>query len=325
MKLYAELLRTSVFGLCLAFTATAWAQPELRPLLIEPACGEPCVKKLAPGPHLLTALGPVFSVTEPLLAGTPYEVGILPASGPRTLQSQLTLFTRQADEFSEDFRKAWAVISISRLWAQDPFYTAARSAQIWIIPIDASKPWSHELDGVSVATSPVSNAVSPWFWLSPSNVIRMIDIIGHDLQQLFPSLTPTIAANMNREKNTWLQLKSTTENRLLEVDDLVVYALADEFVYLTSDLGIFVDAYFVKQDIDWTVNDLATLTDNLQSAGIKVVIHKWEPSEPIRAAITAAGAQLVVLDTLETTTDLLGGMQRNIDALLSAFASVAPR
>ena len=103
MKRQAELLRTSVFGLCLAFTATAWAQPESRPPLDEPACVEPCVEKLATGPHILTALGPVFSVTEPLLAGTPYEVGIVPASGPRTLQSQLTLFTRQADDFSEAF------------------------------------------------------------------------------------------------------------------------------------------------------------------------------------------------------------------------------
>lgn len=322
---FAPAFAAAALGILLTTAAYAQAQDTSLPITrvaneTERCAPQPCVEKDSSGPHILTALGPVFAVTEPLLADTAFEVGMVPASGPRTLQAQLNLFTRQADDFLEAFTRASAIISIGRLWSQDPLYTAARSTNIRIIPIDASKPWSHELDGVSVANSPASGSVSPFFWLSPSNVIRMIDIIGVDLQRLDPDFAPIIADNMNREKNTWLQLKSTTENRLLSVEDLVVYALADEFVYFTSDLGIFIDGYFVKQDIDWTADDLAALTDNLQSAGIEVVIHKWEPSEQIRAAISAAGARLVVLDTLETSTDLFGGMQRNIDALLAAFA-----
>ena len=172
-----------------------------------------------------------------------------------------------------------------------------------------------------MAESPATHTVSPYFWLSPSNVIRVLDIIGSDLQQLYPQDAATIKTNMEREKAGYLQLKSDFEQRFIAVDDPFVYALADDFVYLTSDLGLFVDDYFVKQDIDWTADDYTTLTSALQSSGVKVVIHKWEPTKAILKAITDAGATLVVLDTLETTADFKGGLQQNLDKLIAALQS----
>jgi hypothetical protein len=50
-----------------------------------------------------------------------------------------------------------------------------------------------------------------------------------------------------------------------------------------------------------------------------VVIHKWEPSGEISKAVSDAGATLVVLDTLETTEDFKGGLQQNLDKLLTAL------
>lgn len=279
-----------------------------------------CAQAPAERPLVLTALAPVYQLTLPLLANTSIDLQLLP-DAPRTLQSQLTVFTRQAERYAESFAKADAVIGIGRLWTGDPFFTTAREFNIRIVGIDASKPWSHELDGVSVATSPVTNTVSPYFWLSPSNVIRVLDIVGADLQRLYPADATTIRSNMEREKAAYLQLKSDFEQRFIELDDPFVYALADEFVYLTSDVGLFVEDYFVKQDIDWSLEDYATLTAALQDSGVKVVIHKWEPSAEISQAIAAAGATLVVLDTLETTEDFKGGLQQNLDKLVGALQS----
>ena len=75
-----------------------------------------------------------------------------------------------------------------------------------------------------------------------------------------------------------------------------MFALTGDFVYLTNDMGLYVDGYFVKQDVRWTDADLAKLTHHLRDNGIKVVIHKWQPSEAIQNAVRAAGAELVVLD-----------------------------
>jgi hypothetical protein len=61
-------------------------------------------------------------------------------------------------------------------------------------------------------------------------------------------------------------------------------------------MGLLVDGYFIKQDVRWTPQDLAGLTRHLREHGIKVVLHKWQPSEAIQDAVRAGGARLVVLE-----------------------------
>jgi hypothetical protein len=39
------------------------------------------------------------------------------------------------------------------------------------------------------------------------------------------------------------------------------------------------------------------LTQHLRDNAIEIVLHKWQPSDAIQAAVRAAGAELVVLDT----------------------------
>lgn len=269
-------------------------------------------------PLVLVSMAPVYELTEPLLAGTNVKLQLLPEE-PRSMQSQTTLFTRQAERFTEQFNNADAVITIGKVWSADPLYTAAREANIRIINIDASKPWSHELDGVAVANSPSTKGMSPYFWLSPANVIRMVDIIGSDLERLYPDQAATIAGNLQRVKGDYVKLKLDAEQRFATVGDPVVYALTDEFIYLTSDLGVFVDDYFVKQDIDWKPEDYSALTQRLRDGGIRVVLHKWDPSAQIKQAITDGGAQLVVLDNLETTTDFHAGLDTDIRSLIEAL------
>lgn len=269
-------------------------------------------------PLVLTSLAPIYELTKPLLEGTGVQLELLPGS-PRSMQTHQTLFVRQAERYVDQFRRADAVISIGKLWSADPLYVSARQANPRVVDIDASKPYSHELDGVAVVVSPVSGQTSPYFWLSPGNVIRTLDIVASDLMALYPDAAATIKANLAREQGRYRSLKAGTESRLLEVDDPQVYALTDEFVYLTSDLGLFVAGYLIKQDIDWSEADYQRLGDELATREVRVVIHKWEPAEPIRTVITAAGARLVVLDTLETTTDFAAGFAANLEQLLTAW------
>lgn len=271
-------------------------------------------------PTVLVSMAPLYSLAKPLLAGTDVALTLVPED-PRSMQAQATLFTRQADRYAEQFKVADAVITMGKIWGGDTLYTAVREVNIRVVDIDASKPWSHELDGVAVAESPATGMVSPYFWLSPSNVIRVLDIVGSDLERLYPLHAGTIAANLEQQKASYLALKNDFERRFVEVSDPVIYALTDQFVYLTSDLGVFVDDYFVKQDIDWTADDYAALTTSLEKAGISVVVHQWEPSAGIKQAITDAGANLLVLDTLETTADFRAGLESNLNALLTAFGT----
>jgi ABC-type Zn uptake system ZnuABC Zn-binding protein ZnuA len=278
-----------------------------------------CAQETAAKPLVLVAMAPIYELTQTLLVDTKIDLQLLPES-PRSMESQRTVFTRQADRYAEQFKAADAVIGINKIWPGDPFYITARDFNIRVVDIDASKPWSHELDGVSIANSPVTNAVSPYFWLSLSNIIRILEIVGYDLQKLYPADAATIKTNLEREKASYVQLKNDFEQRFINIADPFVYALTDEFVYLTSDIGLFVEGYFVKQDIDWTPEDLRKLTNTLSSSGVKVVIHKWDPTPEIQKAIADAGATLLVLDSLETAEDFRAGLEQDLNALLAALS-----
>ncbi len=289
---------------------------------------------------VLTALPATYSVTSSLARETSIEVRNVPERG-RRMNALVSLLAQRADRYAEEFERADAVVTIGKLWRDDPLFTAARMANVRVIDIDATKPWSTTLEGISVAMGPEERA--PWsepvaservpslyFWLSPANGVRMAEIIAADLMRLSPPDEQTIEANLTGLREELLDLKLDYELALAELPDVTLFALAPEFVYLTTDMGLYVDGYFLKQDIDWTAADLEGLTAYLQESAIRVVVHKWEPDDRIQAAVAEAGAQLVVLDPIDAgivedgrlhEDSYLTLMRENLAALHGAFAA----
>ncbi len=269
----------------------------------------PCLSAAAtdPPPTVLTGTQATYSLTVALTAGTPIAVQNVPADG-RQLSLLKDYIQRRTDTLDPVFAAATAVVTLTNALPGDPLYRFARDANIRIVDIDAAVPWSLDMPGVALAATPQSTvawgsdpdsaetATAPYFWLSISNAIRMGDIIAHDLSAVFPDSAPAIAANLDELKRSLLALRGEYQDRLIAEGADVVFALASDFVYLTNDMGLFVDGYFVKQDVRWTEADLAALTKHLRDNDIKVVLHKWLPSEAIQNAVKTAGAKLVVLD-----------------------------
>jgi hypothetical protein len=92
-------------------------------------------------------------------------------------------------------------------------------------------------------------------------------------------------------------------------------------------MGLLVDGYFIRQDVRWTPEELAALTRHLRERQIRVVLHRWLPSETIQDAVRAGGARLVVLDAGDPGIVVDGvlaadGLQRilrgNLQAILGA-------
>ncbi|HUQ53954.1 MAG TPA: zinc ABC transporter substrate-binding protein, partial [Gammaproteobacteria bacterium] len=271
------------------------------------ALAAPLAAQSQDGPLVLTGTQATFSLTVALTAGTPIHVQNVPADG-RQLNLLKDYIQRRTDALEPTFDSAAAVVTLTNALPGDPLYRFAREANIRIVDIEAAIPWSLDAPGVALADTPESSvdwgsdpdvaetAVAPYFWLSVSNSIRMADIIAQDLEALFPDSAAKVAANLQTLKRSLLDLRGEYQGRLIESGADVVFALTSDFVYLTNDMGLFVDGYFVKQDVRWTDKDLAALTKHLRDNGIKVVLHKWQPSEAIQNAISAAGAKLVVLD-----------------------------
>jgi ABC-type Zn uptake system ZnuABC Zn-binding protein ZnuA len=259
------------------------------------------------GPIVLTGIQATYSLAVALTAGTPIQVQNVPADG-RPLSLQKDYIERRMDKLATSFAAATAVITMTNALPGDPLYRFARDANIRIVSIDAAVPWSLSMPGVALADSPTSNAAwgrnpdpvesatAPYFWLSVSNTIRMGDIIANDLTALFPESAAAISKNLDGLKRSLLLLRGDYQNRLMESGGDVVFALTGDFVYLTNDMGLLVDGYFIKQDVRWTKADLDGLTKHLRDNHIKVVLHKWMPSDAIQNAVRTAGARLVVLD-----------------------------
>ena len=267
--------------------------------------------------HVLTALPFTLAVASELADGTSLVIDHIPTNGrrPSSLPSYLE---RTGDRFAEYFVSADASVSIGKLWPDDPLYTLAREYSIQIIDIDATKPWSLRLEGIAVAAqptqdapwaaidSPASNRVlappppSIYFWHSLANAARSVEIVGNDLIRLAPqSERSKIADNLTRFRDELLDTRRIFEARLTDIPDPTIAALTADFVYLTNDFGIFVDSYFLKQDVDWTDSDLSAFSGYLEENDIKVVLHKWEPDARIRQAISDGGATLAILDPID--------------------------
>jgi ABC-type Zn uptake system ZnuABC Zn-binding protein ZnuA len=292
----------------------------------------------AAGPLVLTGTQATYSLTVALTAGTPIRVENVPADA-RQLSALKDYIARRMDSLAPTFERATAVVTLTNALPADPLYRFAREANIRIVDIDAAVPWAVDSPGVALADTPVSNvawgsdtdavetAVAPYLWLSVSNAIRMSDLIAHDLDALFPESAPKIEANLDALKRSLLRLRGEYQSRLIESGGDIVFALAGDFVYLTNDMGLLVDGYFIKQDVRWTDADLAALTKHLRDNAIKVVIHKWLPSEAIQNAVREAGAKLVVLDAADpgvvvdralAPDGLQQILRKNLDAIVGA-------
>jgi ABC-type Zn uptake system ZnuABC Zn-binding protein ZnuA len=234
-------------------------------------------------------------------------------------------------------------VTIGKLWREDPLYAAARAQNIRVVNIDATEPVSTTLAGVALTREPEARApwetagtsdapaprASTFFWLAPSNAARAAEIVARDLARLSPRDAPQITQNLDMYRRILFELKQSYEARLAELDNLTVFALAPDFVYLTNDLDIFVDGYFLKQEIEWSPADFEAFRKHLKDRGIRVVIHKRDPGEPVRKVIENAGARLVVLRTAETFStqppqpsreeSYAQDLESNLSALLAAL------
>jgi ABC-type Zn uptake system ZnuABC Zn-binding protein ZnuA len=319
-----------------SITASTLARRAILPILLAATAHAADAQTLS----VLTGTQATYSLTTALTRNTNIEVVNVPEDG-RQLSLLRDYIARRTERLESIFADATAVVSLTNVLPGDPLYRFARDANIRIVNIDAALPWSLSAAGVALNDSPVSTVswgadtdpsdtlIAPYFWLSVSNAIRMGDIIASDLSEIFPDAAPAIQTNLDDLKWSLLDLRNEYQGRLIEADSDTVFALSGDFVYLTNDMGLYVDGYFIKQDIRWTEEDLAGLTDHLRQRDIRVVIHKWEPSEAIQNAISDGGAVLVVLNSgdpglVENRQLLADGLQRilrdNLDAISSALS-----
>ncbi|PZW71527.1 ABC-type Zn uptake system ZnuABC Zn-binding protein ZnuA [Pseudomonas sp. URMO17WK12:I1] len=290
-------------------------------------------------PRVLVALPALYALTASLSQGTHIETVRIPGDAAVPMESLANALSRLEPAV---FQQADAVLTLSSLWRADPLYAAARRHNLRIVEIDASRSWAPVKPGVAVTLTPASDVPwaaaeernvgepSPYAWLGPVNAMRMSAIIAADLARLSPEDAAQIARNHDTLENRLRQLKTEYGPRLAQIADLRVLSLAGEFTYLFGEFDIFVDGWFIRQDVDWSPADRDALTRYLREHDIKVVVHKWAPDAAIAQAVEAGGARLLILDAgnpgiLANASKSYDELLRaDLDAVLAAFAPSQP-
>ncbi len=271
--------KSAVILACLFFisTCSAWAAESVKPLVI-------------------TSLPVTSLLVRHLVKGTDVATElVVPAAYSMSAQKN---YFKKNKNFAQNAEKAVACVTIAAAWRGDSLYPFARRHNIRIVAIDAAAPLDRRRTGVVLVKKQQSDEISPYIWRSPANLARMAEFICDDLERLFPQYSPVFKKNLLQMQRKLFQLRTDFEIRLSEKDVSVAAALTDAFDYLTSEFGIEIDRYFLKEEIDWTAEDCDQFSAYLKENDIRLVLCKKQPQANIYQAIIKAGAVPVVLQTL---------------------------
>ncbi len=249
-------------------------------------------------PLVITSLPVTALLTSHLVEGTEIESALVVPSS-YSMGAQKNYF-KKSREFAKQAERASACVTIASAWKEDTLYPFARRHNIRIVEIDAAAPKDRRQTGVVLLTRQRDNHISPYLWRSPANLARMAEFICRDLQQLFPQYTQALKKNLLTLQRQIFQLRTRFEIAFSEKEGEAVAALTDAFDYLTSEFGVEVDRYFLKEEIDWTEQDCSTFASYLKENGIRVVLCHRQPRENIAKALADAGATPVILKDLTT-------------------------
>jgi len=210
-----------------------------------------------------------------------------------------------------------AVIGLRSIWADDPLYPNARRSNIRIVEIDAARPVDGGLPGIAIQPGQGPDGLNSQPWLASNNMGRMADVLAADLVRLAPAAKPEIDSNLAALKQQLLKLSASSEASLASADNLSVVSLSDRFGYLISGLNLELIDSQVLTDDQWTPEAVQKLTSVLKDNDVAIVLDHRQPPEPVKAAITAAGSNLLVLevDSTDPLAELQGDIQRITEAL----------
>lgn len=277
-------------------------------------------------PLVITSLPATQLLAQSLTDGTDITVElVVPAN--YAMGAQENYFKKNAN-FLEKSAVAKACVTLASAWKGDSLYPFARRNNISIIEIDAAAPIDRRQAGVVLLNGLQSGEIDPYIWRSPANLSRMVGIVASDLQRLFPRYEQAIHDNLLRFQRELFQLRTRFEILFGEKDMGEIVALTDDFLYLTSEFGVEVGRYFLKEEIDWSSAEYSEFTAYLKEMEVKTVLCRRVPGEKLAAAIADGGAAAVVFSPLATLTKspvpqpatiFLQFFARNLNALSAAL------
>lgn len=257
---------------------------------------------------VITSIQPLYSLTSYIVKGT--DIKVHSAFGSDTSMTMSRDAIREESFDISIAKKAQAVIDITKIWHEDVIFSKARTNNINIIEIDASFP--HDDKVSPLFFTDFSNGKTNYYvWLSNKNLVRMINIIAKDLVRIYPKNKNKIEKNVNEFTANLLEEENKVNEALLDVNSSEVISLSENLHYFLNDLNIFFE-YAKAEDIN-----AENVEKLIKQKDVKVIVSDRYLKKNVIKAIKDAGAEFVVINTLDIPIDLEEKM--DADAILKNY------
>ena len=170
---------------------------------------------------------------------------------------------------------------------------------------------------------------NPWAYLSVGQAREMSAAIAAGMIALDPDYEAKYEENFDHFDAELEALEGQMEEKLIAAPEFSVAVAHEGLFYLADDLGLHVAASVKREPgSDLIGNDLKQALKDLKSSDAKVVLLETQSPKALRDALTGAGYQLALIDTLSTHApgapdDYIITMEKNAQAVADALARVS--
>lgn len=272
-------------------------------------------------PVVLTAIPALKAIGDELVEGT--DISIINPIGNETPINELTEKIKSESAIPDSvIASAEAVISLRSIMEEDYLFIHCRKRKIRLIEIDAASPLNPTLTSVGVIRN--NDHINPYIWLSPSAVIRSAEIIGKDLEALFPKHKEKIEANLQAFRAEIRALRSDYEMKFLSLDAFEAATMDHSFDYFLRDINLFVTMSF-PGEMEWEETHFDQFKQGLHNKSFATVIHRWEPFGDMTDLAVEANVPFTVLQTgmpgmNNFDNGIIGFLKMNYDALYKGLS-----
>ncbi len=167
---------------------------------------------------------------------------------------------------------------------------------------------------------------NPWAYLSVPQAREMCSVIAAGMIALDPDYQSLYEENFAHYDEALEALETRAEELILAAPEASVAVAHEGLFYLTDWLGLSVASVVRREPgSDLSDNELSAALASLRESGARVILIESQAPQALRDALTDAGFQLALIDTLSTHApgdagDYIRTMDKNAHAIADALA-----
>lgn len=234
---------------------------------------------------ILVSTPVTYMISQQLVNGTDIKTIYLPPKRYGIERLENWFVSKGLEVAKSAGKEATVAVTLRAIWPQDPTYVYARQGNIRLIEIDASQAISPRAKGVATLKNE-DGVVSKYAWMNSTNLIRMVSIVGEDLQKVYPRHKNQIASNQQNLALKVRDLINHQQDQIFEkaIDSVVL--LSESLEDFASGNQLFVVERQFTPELEWSDADKYALKSLFEQNKTLWLVTDKRPSKLLTSIIS---------------------------------------